>query len=349
MIELFGKVNAGYLKTKKLFYDLKTNQDWLDREDQIRKVYVSQPERSSCVVCNFKLLALKLQIRGVDYRVCANCSHLNGAHQDTKEFVEFLYNRPSGDGAFVYFDNDMALAISRINEIYLPKVDFMMNQLKNLNAVPEELSYVDVGAGAGHFVQALRKRNLKKSSGIEMSKEMVDHANSFFSENFLSVGSAETLNDRVSEIDADVLTMIFSLEHVIDMRGFLAAVKRNRKIRYFYFAVPMFNPSIVLEALFPDLMPRSIGFGHTHLFTEKSISLMCQEFGFRQEAAWWFGANGFDLHRLVWMSLAAKKETQSLLDHWDGMMEALVDPIQLSFDKCKMSSEVHILASVMHE
>jgi hypothetical protein len=230
--------------------------------------------------------------------------------------------------------------------VYRPKVRFMCRALRAAGQKPKRLRYVDLGAGAGHFVKAMRDEGLVNSIGYEASADLVEGSNRLLGTQLLRHNEIDAIGKIVSELDADVLAMIFSLEHVRNLRSFLAAVAKNKKLKWFYFAVPMFNPSSMLEAIFPERMPRSLGCGHTHLFTELSIEKMCREWRFDMKAAWWFGGNGFDIHRLIAASLAADNELSALAPEWDAMFRKLVDQIQLVFDRQKLSTEVHVLAKL---
>lgn len=346
MLTRVGKSNKGYIAGKSAFYSHKINQRYLKIEADIRNVYLAQPPRRRCVVCGEKLTGTRFAIRKIDYSLCPGCGHFNGMHEDTAAFVRYVYNLQSSGNDGAYLDSSLETFDARVKEIYRPKVDFMLDALVAGGEDPQRLRYADIGAGAGHFVKAMRDAGLANSVGYETSTVLVENTNKLLGTRLLQANDIEKVGKIVATIDAEVLTMIFSLEHVRNLRKFAARLRENRRIKWFFFAVPMFNPSIMLEALFTRRMTRSIGCGHTHLFTKSSIEKFCADNSFAVEAAWWFGGNGFDLHRLVSASLAADPQTQPLVAQWDDMMAKVIDPLQLAFDKAQMSSEVHMLARI---
>ena len=190
------------------------------------------------------------------------------------------------------------------------------------------------------------RAGLTRTVGYETSEELVDGANALFGGTLLRHNALNTLDKLAATVEADVIAMIFSLEHIPALRSFLSALRSNPRCRYFYFAVPTVSPSIMLEALFPHVMPRVLGLGHTHLFSDQSLERICREFGLRRAAEWWFGANAFDLHRFVSVQLGERAETKGAVAAWNDMVLPLIDDLQLVFDKHKLSSEIHLVTAV---
>jgi len=146
--------------------------------------------------------------------------------------------------------------------------------------------------------------------------------------------------------DAEVITMIFSLEHVYDLHAFMTSLRRNKTLRYFFFAVPMFSPSVFIDLAFPHFAPRVLGLGHTHFFSNRSIEVLCQRFGMKRLAEWWFGGNAFDLIRNIAVTLNQNPGMESATAAWIDQMSKVMDGVQLAFDHEKLSSEIHLLAGV---
>lgn len=345
----FSKPAGGYLRTKAAFYDDKENARWLGIEDGVRAAYLAQPPRRQCVVCAGALGAPQFTLRGVGYGLCGTCGHFNGAHQDTLSFADALYQAGHADAGSVYSDPTSAEYRHRLEAIYVPKVEFLVQALRHRGEDPARLRYADLGSGGGHFVAAMRREGLPHSVGYETSAELVRHTNAMHAAELLRRNEATDLGRIAATVEADVLTMIFALEHVPDVRSFIAAVRANPRVRYFFFAVPMFTPSVFLEGIFPDLMPRSLGVGHTHLFTERSVGHLCREFGLDRVAEWWFGANAFDVHRLVKMRLGQAGATAGGVPAWDDMVLPMLEDLQAAFDRSKLSSEVHLVTAIHRE
>ena len=82
------------------------------------------------------------------------------------------------------------------------------------------------------------------------------------------------------------------------------------------------------------------------MYTESSLNWLFDEFGYRPIAAWWFGADVFDLYRGVAVGLLRDGGLASLVDQWSRMMLPAMDDMQLALDKRKLSSEVHYVLAL---
>jgi hypothetical protein len=346
-MEKFGKSNKGYIAGKGVFFDLESNREWLERVEKIGEVYCRQPRRTGCVICGSRFEDALFTYHGAEFYLCPSCGHLNGEYEDTNELAEFIYGEmDTGSTSNIYGPGNKSEFFSRVEEIYKPKVDFLLEAIKADGIDPKTLSYVDLGAGGGHFVAALRAEGMAKSNGYETSASLVNDANRLMGERVLIQNRVEEIHDIAANVEADVLCMIFALEHVVDLKRFLTSVRANKHIKYFYFPVPLYSPSVLMEIMFPDVMPRTLGVGHTHLFTDNSLKKMCEEFGFKRLAEWWFGGNAFDLYRYLAMQMNGKNHQGQLQTAWAEVMDELADDFQLAMDKRKMSSEIHILCSI---
>ena len=343
----YGKSNADYFRAKSGFYDADENAHNIAVAEKVSAKYTDQPLRTGCVACDAPLGPAQFTLRfGVPYSICARCGHLNGMHEDTAEFAEFAYVAGTVGESSIYTDIDRAAFDHRVTTTYVPKAEFLIEGLRARGEAPEKLAYADIGAGSGHYVAAMRACGLSDAVGYETSAEMVEAANRMYGHELLRWNDIAAVQEIAATVAADVLTMIFSLEHVIEMRGFLAAVRQNPRIRYFYFAVPTLSPSVFLEAVFPAVRSRVLGKGHTHLFTDRSIDWLCEEFGFARIADWWFGGNAFDLHRFVSVSLQSNPDIRAAAQVWDDLLAPMIDELQLAFDHARQSSEVHVLTAV---
>jgi len=341
----YGKSNAEYIRKSAFFLDVEENERWLRIIEKIGEKYRQQPRREGCVACETPIGAPVIVVHGVECGVCELCGHLNGIYEDTPEFAEFLYAESGASGAAqVYGDQDTQGYRSRVESIYVPKAEFMCDEIRNDGTDPNSLTYADLGAGGGHFVMAMRHLGLENSIGYDSSPELVEGVNALFDTTVLKWNKVETLVELAATVEVDVVTMIFSLEHVSGLRKFLAALRSNKNVKYFYFAVPVFNPSVFLEAIFPDVRPRIMGVGHTHLFTDRSIDLLCEEFRLKRLADWWFGANAFDLLRTVSVKLQSDPSCARANETWNEMILPIMDELQLAFDHSKLASEVHLLS-----
>jgi len=342
----YGKPNTEYLTLKDHFYDPKINRQKTQLTSNVAKRYLQQPPRKACVVCEQLLPAASFKYHGAGYTVCESCGHMNGLFEDTVEFGEFLYKEfAEGEASDAYLDETLESYMYRANSIYRPKAEFMCEAIREHGGNPNSLSYADLGAGSGHYVVAMRECGLKNSIGYDVSTAAVEQANQLLGTETLRHSDVNAIYDLVAAIEVDVVTMIFSLEHVYGLRQFMEALRANRCVKYFFFAVPVFNPSVFMEVVCPEVMPRILGQGHTHLFSGRSIERLCADFGLERQAEWWFGANAFDIHRTVVAKLRADGIDPAAESIWNEMMLPIIDELQLVFDRQKQSSEVHLLTN----
>lgn len=345
MIERFGKESAGYRQIRGNFLELAYNDAGVRERRRLDDIYASQSRRRFCKTCDDSLQGSAFSVKGIDYVACRRCGHLNGAFEDTRVYTREIYLE-ADQGAQDYTDVDRNAFTERVQSIYQPKVEFLIEGLERCGEIPRRLRYADVGAGSGHFVAALISCGLDRVVGYEVSPTQVKTANGQLGHDIVRCISLDAVADLARTLEAEVATSIFSLEHLEEPRAFLSALAANERVRYLYLAVPLFSPATVLECAFPDLMPRQLGMGHTHLYTESSLNWLFREFGYRPLAAWWFGADVFDLHRSVVVGLRRAGGMEDLVRIWSEMIVPAMDEVQLAFDRRKLSSEVHYVLAV---
>lgn len=343
----YSKPFKGYLNIRSDFFDIASNNHHVKKLKQIDEFYSQQPQRNGCKLCNEKFDEALFIRNKIKYFECKNCGHLTGEYQDTKEYCENLYTPDNKNGEMkIYKDDNIRSYKFRTENIYLPKAKFLYDQLKNNGLVPSNLKYLDIGSGTGHMIMAMRELGLHDSLGYDVTEENVEFGNDINNTEILKLHKLNDINKIILETEASVITSIFMLEHVQYPLDLCKTIKKNKNIKYLLLAVPMFSVGVMLEQAFPHLRKRSLGAGHTHLFTEKSIKWMCSEVGFEVLTNWWFGADSFDFHRFIHMQLKQNLDKNSLFKKWDKMISPVLNDIQQVFDKQKLSSEVHIFIRV---
>lgn len=299
----------------------------LEDEQRILDLYKSQPERTACKNCLVVLGQTSFVKKGVEYVVC-QCGHLNGRNEDTNEFCQHLYVTEAEAYGAEQLSDSKSIFEKRVKDIYRPKADFLLENL------PKGLMYADIGAGAGHFLVALKQTGAD-AIGYEVSQLLISNAKSLYPDiEFQSYLMDDTLA-LAKTVDADVVCLIGVLEHLQYPREFLGALKRNKRVKYLYISVPLFSPSVFIECAFPNTTHRHLSGGHTHLYTDRSLQHMEKEFGITRTAEWWFGQDVMDIYR----SILATTDSKEFSD----MFLPLLNPLQSEIDKKKLSSEVHIV------
>lgn len=338
----FGKSSGALLSQKRNFFE--DNDALLEASKRVADVYRRQPLREACKCCDRPLGGQRFTKQEIEYILCENCTHLNGAFADTDDFCASLYTDAGGaQYAATYSAADKAAYSARVTGIYVPKAEFLDSALRECGEHPTEMTFADFGAGSGYFVGAMREVGLARSHGYDVSHVQVQLANSMIADGAVVQHELEDTERLAASIAADVVSMIGVLEHVQRPREILQALHRNEQVRYAYISVPLFSPCVMLETVFPNVMQRQLSAGHTHLFTEGSIEWMCREFSLERVAEWWFGTDFVDLYRCVFVELQRSEDTRDLVAHWERVMAGCIDELQLVIDQRKMSSEVHML------
>lgn len=340
----YSKPLGNLLDFKQDFFH--SNDVKLDEFRKTAAVYSSQPRRRACKNCLTSMdfspdeCFTKLD---VEYAFCSGCGHCNGAHEDTVEFCRFLYTDNKGENyARNYAAGDMEQYKKRVTEIYLPKAQFLKEALTEEGE--QETRLVDFGAGAGYFVSAAKQCGFSKIRGYEPSATLADMGNAMLGEELLIHHELEAIISLIENSEANVASFVGVLEHLQNPREALKAISENKNIQYVFFSVPLFSPTVVLETVFPEIMPRHLVAGHTHLYTERSIQHFCDEFGFERRSEWWFGLDITDLSRSVLVSLQKQNsETSSLQRYWSKWVMPMVDKLQNVLDEARQCSEVHML------
>ncbi len=320
------------------------NDELLSEQKRISEVYCAQPKRLFCKICTAPLNNTAFFLHEVGYAWCPRCGHLNGLHEDTKEFSDFVYSREGGkDYARMYGADSRAAYDKRVQGIYKPKAEFLFDGLTAAGERPASLQFVDFGAGSGYFVAALKSMGLNKITGWEPALAQIALSDEMLGPGCVRHHKPEAAVDVISTLDADVLSMIGVLEHLMNPREVLAACSANSRLRWLYLSLPLAGPAVAIEALFPTVARRHLVGGHTHLFTESSINWICDEFSLHRVAEWWFGSDILDLYRSGLACLSQKPETAGLCDLWRSHMLPVLDALQLQLDQRKLSTEVHLL------
>ncbi|MCR4740732.1 MAG: methyltransferase domain-containing protein [Lachnospiraceae bacterium] len=327
----FGKLNS--FKTN-FFED---NDGMLKMADEMADIFASQPKRKVCKICGTPLLRPLFVSHRLGYIQCPECGHLNGEYEDTDEFASKVY--VEDDYSRNYSEDTREKYQNRMNLIYIPKAEYLKTCLEKEGV--KDINILDIGAGCGYFVTAARTLGMK-AHGIEVSKNEVDHGNRMAGEEILvHVGLKDSI-EYIKNTDANTISAIGVLEHLIHLKENLEAVRENDNIRYLYASVPMFSFSCAFEASHQDCYNRHCGGTHTHLFTNSSIERMASDMGFEVAYEWRFGSDINDLYRFIMVSLA-KNKNEDFAAYFSQKFTPLMDDLQLILDKSEFSSELHFI------
>jgi hypothetical protein len=342
----YSKPLGSLLSFKESFFT--SNEAMLAESARLNAIYASQPRRLKCKNCDLALPvnAPSFVKQGIAYGFCGVCGHVNGAHEDTEAFCQALYTNDHGrQYATRYAEPDVTRFRDRVREVYVPKAQFLKDSILEHEPSLESIGLCDLGAGAGYFVSAAIECGFPNVDGYEPSRALVDFGNRCLGGAALQLlGSLDEIVEVARSTTAAAASLIGVLEHLPSPRTVLESLAKNPSVRYVYLSLPLFSPTVVLEAIFPQVMPRHLAAGHTHLYTELSIEYCCREFGFERASEWWFGLDMVDLYRSVLVSLGQQgARVDCLGDYWKRTVLPLIDELQRVLDGQRLSSEVHLV------
>jgi len=345
IIQRYGKPASGIYSLKQKFFC--ENERLLEESEQFRSVYTRQPIRKTCKICGH-ILGEKVYFisHGTPFYMCELCGHINGRYEDGKKYTEDLY--ASGMYGSAYYEENMSKYVHRVESIYIPKVQFLLDVLESEQQNYEEFHYLDVGTGAGYMVGAYNRLGLI-ANGFDINRNEIEYGNKMLGAKALSVIQPDHVAKEISGTNCQVISFIGVLEHVVNLQEVLSALKNNLSIKYIYFSVPKFSLSCILEIVFPEVFPRLIGGGggHTHLFTDESIEWICNTYHFDLIAKWQFGTDIMDLYRSLSVMLQKESASDELLANISKLFLEQTDALQLVVDKTNLASEVHVVLKNM--
>jgi hypothetical protein len=342
----YGKPSAPFLELRRNFFDPLEQDALIEESARLYDLYRSQPPRTVCKNCGAPMGPVTFIKQDISYHTCPQCTHLNGYYDDTERFYRALFSDAGGEVvASHYSAPDRAAFDQRVEAVYRPKLDFICDVLEADGVDPATLSFADIGTGLGHFVKAMLDRGITGAKGYEPARLLVDQGNALLGSDHLEELRIPDLDALIPKLDANVVTLIFVLEHLLDPRSTLEALARNPNMQYVLIAVPVHSPSCYFEMMFPSVYERHLS-GHTHLYTDCSLRWLCDQVGLDVLGAWWFGADAMDLFRSVRTRMHQLGQPEAALHDWEKMIAPLIDGIQETMDCHMVTSEVHFLTKV---
>mgnify|MGYP001240898456 CR=1 FL=1 len=328
----FSKPSIAVIKNKTSFFE--ENDRHLNYVREVNNFYLQQPQRKVCKTCGTPLDKKDLTVHKVPYSVCKNCGHLNGMHEDTNEFANFLYSQSGGENYSKNYKNDY---LERVEDIYRPKVQFLIEVLNQEKI--SDFSVTDLGCGGGHFVKACELEQIE-AIGFDTNQQLIDLGNTILESNKVYYEDLSKIDELILQNQNDVLSLVGVLEHLLEPISAIEAFNKS-SATYLYLQVPLFSLSVLLESMHPDVFPRQLNAGHTHLYTDSSIDYICKEHRLEKVGEWWFGTDMVDLFR----HLHIKTESDS--DIKDEMISNFIgdfiDPLQTILDQKKVCSGVNMV------
>ncbi len=339
----YSKSVGDIIKIKSDFFE--KNEEMLKLSSHQAEALLIQPKRTECKICHSPVGVNAGQTelyhsQRMSYYMCPECGHVNSEYLDNDDFASRVYI--DDDYLANYSEEDRKQYEKRRDTIYIPKAEFLIDALKKDGIKIKDIRILDDGAGSGYFVSALKKLGIEQVDGIEISEPQVQFANTMNGEDILTQVDAPDIASIIETADVNVATFIGVLEHITNLDDILSAIKKNRRIRYVYFSVPMFSLSCVFEAAHQNCYNRHAGGTHTHLFTESSVAYMAESIGFAEYATWKFGSDMMDLYRMICVCLDQNDNMRLRLEFSDRFLPML-DEMQNVVDRHEQASEIHMI------
>ncbi len=317
---------------------IESDSELLKKHKDLLKGAVYSSAQIDCIVCNKSLKnSDNFKHREVDYKICKICNHIQAS--------QVLKNKDP-DFDEIYPEISSEAWNSRRDRIYLPKLDWILDSFKNLGLHDQmkSSSWLDLGSGAGYFLDSLKKRGIDNFIGIEEDPQLIDRANKKL--NSEVIFSSDKSPELIMDESVGIITSWFVLEHLFQPWDVLDLISAKEKGAYFAFSVPTFGFSSLLENISSDHAARSLdGLVHRQIYTDRSITYLLNKMRYTKISEWVFGQDALDLKRMILSNLS--KKTLSETDTFSDIKEKignLIDPIQEAIDKNHFSDSRHILS-----
>lgn len=158
---------------------------------------------------------------------------------------------------------------------------FIIHNLEKESITPQEINYLEFGAGRGWVLSYLQKSGIKSALGLEP-----DTASTQWSKENLKVDIRTGVLDesQIVQIKTDfpetnMVSVIHVLEHLHNPEEILALLKKNVKKHYLFVEVPDAEYEGPIMKI--DIFPWSSMGQHFWSFSEKSLRLILKKQGYR--------------------------------------------------------------------
>lgn len=271
-------------------------------------------------------------IHGIEYATCSACGHATVMRQPPEEVMRQQFIQ-SASLASPYTNREVTEF--RIEEIAIPKLEWILEQFSKLSGgVPRKV--LDVGAGAGHFVEACRRQAID-AEGIELSQDARRFAQDLFG---FDLKTEDFLESKTHYSDIDVVTMWGLLEYVSQPYDFL---RKAGSILSPHGIVVVEVPRIDslsswVQRSFPDRVSRHLDpASHLNCFSDSSLMEILFRSNLRPVSLWYFGMDLYEL--LVQIQLASGQPNIM------NSLSPALNTIQHGFDRHLFSDDVIVMAT----
>ena len=295
MISKFSKPSSGIWKSTTDI--LARDNELLRQQSDIAQVLHTGNERRDCPNCGGSDFEQAFIHRSIDYRHCKKCGHLTTKVSPPENYP---YSE-SQDFGQIYAKQDLKQYLSRVNGIYQPKLSWALEVLREVQSDcdPLDLSWGELGSGAGYFIKAAQLAGIKSVQGYELDPKLIEQSLVALEPSML-VQSKSGIDQLLRDSQHDIYVSWFVLEHVESLASVWDALRLKPRGTYFAFSVPTFGFSTLLEGAVQSHYARNLdSVFHTQLFTSDSIEYGLQRAEMELVSEWVFGQDSVDLLRCI--------------------------------------------------
>ncbi len=323
---------------------LETNEERLERQCRVSSVLGGQASREECVLCGEVLSGLQVfEHRDVEYISCGTCGQVQ-TYKRLPVGYPFSFDGQTGFQS-VYPCLAPEKYASRTERIYLPKLEWALDCLEEFGEPRSEVlarSWLELGAGQGHFLQALRNVGASAMHGLEENQSLVDLGNEALGQEILQVHDG-SLAEAVEASSAQVFVSFFVLEHLTDVGRLLDALQSKPSGTIFIFAVPIYGLAAALEGCCDKHFARSLdSVVHSQMFTERSIQYCLDRANMEEAGRWVFGQDAMDVWRILAVSLKDRLPAQLYAPLESNLLTSL-DELQSVLDRHHLADACHVV------
>ena len=228
-------------------------------------------------------------IYGARYVQTPDTGHVYVRYRPTKSAINNFY---LNNITYAATYTNKETAEFRLNSIAVPWRDWMVKTYQSIHGrAPKKV--LDVGSGAGHFVEACRRDGMD-AHGIELSESSREFARNTWG---LELDGSDFL-DTTEYLDYDVVTFWGLLEHTPNPKQILAKAYDvlSKKSGMVISKLPRWDSlSSASQRVNPDTIIRHIDpMGHIMLFSDASAAELYVQSNFAPKTAWYYGMDVYE-------------------------------------------------------
>ena len=292
-VDLYLGKKTNLLKLKKnIVENIKDKVEYYNKSR--KELYSGENEYvASCPVTGIATEEAKevADIYGAKYVQTPDTGHVYVKNRPTKKTIhDFYLNNVTYAATYT----DKKAAESRLNSIAVPWVNWTIEVYeKHYGKKPRKI--LDVGSGAGHFVEACRRAGLV-ADGIELSQSSRDFAKEIWG---FEMDGRDFIEAAVDYEGYDIVTFWGLLEHTPNPGRILDAayqVVSKSDAGLVISKLPRWDSlSSAAQRLNPETIIRHIDpMGHIMLFTDASAAELYYLHQFKPIAAWYYGMDVYE-------------------------------------------------------